>query len=216
VRVRIATPAALHIDDPALGGAPDGTTTDAMMGDILAGVADDTACFTAELLAGSPIERVQFFNRTELLEVIRPEAPPGLRLRVVWEGSEYRGRGRETVWTGEISVSGTSWGTVRPINKFNLDHKFAADATTLRFQGVTTGGFQAMEAPLASLDGMLSIRTNLITAEIPLRDLLAGEAVWEAGGLGRRMRAFLLPDAAPTALRFERRVASGTQQPLAA
>jgi hypothetical protein len=206
-RVTLATQAALHIDDPALGGAPDGHAASAMMGDILAGVADDTALFSAELLAGSPIERVQVFNRTELLEVIRPEAPLGLRLRVVWEGSEYRGRGRETVWTGEIGVSGTSWGAVRPINKFNLDHRFAADATTLRFQGVTTGGFQAMEAPLASLDGTLAIRTNLVTAEILLRDLLAGEAVWEAGGLGRRMRACLLPDAAPMAMRFERRVA---------
>ncbi|UPY35149.1 DUF3604 domain-containing protein [Sediminicoccus sp. KRV36] len=205
-RVTLATQAALHIDDPSLAGAPDAQTAQAMMGDILAGVADDTALFAAELMAGSPIERIQLFNRTELLEVIRPAAPLGQRLRVVWEGSEYRGRGRETVWTGEISVSGTSWGAVRPINKFNLDHKFAADATTLRFQGVTTGGFQAMEAPLLGLDGTLHIRTNLVTAEVPLRQLLAGEAVWEAGGLGRRMRAFLLPDAAPSVLRFERRV----------
>ncbi|MBS7792007.1 DUF3604 domain-containing protein [Roseococcus sp. SDR] len=206
-RASLATPAALHVDDPALGGAPDAQTATAMMGDILAGVADETALFTADILAGSPIERVQLFNRTELLEVIRPDAAPGLRLRVAWEGSEYRGRGRETIWTGEIGVSGTSWGTVKPINKFNLDHRFEADATTLRFQGVTTGGFQAMEAPLESLDGTLSIRTNLVTAEIPLRDLLQGEAVWEAGGLGRRMRAWLMPEDAPRAMRIERRVA---------
>lgn len=206
-RVTLANPAALHIDDPALGGAPDGRTAHAMMGDILAGVADDTALFSAEIMAASPIERVALFNRTELLEVIRPEAPPGLRLRVVWEGSEYRGRGRETAWTGEIGVTGTSWGEVRAVNRFNLDHKFAADARMLRFQGVTTGGFQAMEAPLASLDGALNIATNLVTASIPLPSLLEGEAVWEAGGLGRRMRAFLLPDAAPAAMRFERRVA---------
>ncbi len=206
-RVTLATAAAQHVDDPALGGAPDGHTTTAMMGDILAGVADDTALLTAEIMAASPIERVELRNRHELIEVLRPQVPLGLRLRVVWEGSEYRGRGRETEWKGEISVSGTTWSGVKPINKFNLDHPFAADATTLRFEGVTTGGFQAMEAQLASLDGTLTIATNLVQASVNLRDLLAGEAVWEAGGLGRRMRAFLLPDEAPGSMRIERTIA---------
>ena len=36
-RVTLASPARLHIDDPALGGPPDATVTSAMMGDILAG-----------------------------------------------------------------------------------------------------------------------------------------------------------------------------------
>jgi hypothetical protein len=177
-----------------------------MMGDILAGVTDATAIFSADIMAASPIERVELRNRHALLEVLRPDAPPGLRLRVVWEGSEYRGRGRETQWHGTISVAGNGWADVKPINKFNLDHPFAADGDTLRFEGVTTGGFQAMEARLASHAGTLTIDTNLVQASIPVRDLLAGEAVWEAGGLGRRMRAFLLPDDASGSMRFERQV----------
>ena len=207
VRVSLANEAALHVDDPALGGAPDGRTRTATMGDILAGVRDATARFEAEIMGASPIERIVLRNRTRVLETWRPEAPPGLRLRVVWEGSEYRGRGRETGWVGEIAVTGTTWRDVTAINRFNLDHRFEADATTLRFQGVTTGGFQAMEARLASLDGMLRIQTGLVQAEVPLRQLLEGEALWEAGGLGRRMRAFLLPDAAPTHVRLERDIA---------
>lgn len=206
VRVTLATPAMLHVDDPALGGPPDAMVNTAMMGDILAGVTDATALFTAEIMAASPIERVELRNRHALLEVLRPEAPPGLRLRVVWEGSEYRGRGRETEWRGSISVQGTQWSDVRPINRFNLDHPFAADADTLRFEGVTTGGFQAMEARLGSLDGVLTIDTNLVQARIPLADLLGGETIWEAGGLGRRMRAFLLPDEGAGTMRFERAV----------
>ena len=95
---------------------------------------------------------------------------------------------------------------MRPINRFNLDHRFEADATTLRFEGVTTGGFQAMDARLSNQDGTLTIATGLVQVQVPLRDLLAGEAVWEAGGFGRRMRAFLLPDDAPRAMVFERQV----------
>jgi hypothetical protein len=208
VAVRIGTPAAQHIDDPALGGAPDGQATQAMMGDILAGVTDASAEFTADILAGSPIERIELRNGRELVETIRPGGAPGLRLRVVWEGSEYRGRGRETSWVGTIGVSGgTSWGPVRAINRFNLDHRFEADATTLHFQGVTTGGFQAMEATLSDLDGVLRIETGLVKAEVALRELLAGEMRWEAGGLGRGMRAYLMPDDAPAAYRFTRRMA---------
>ncbi len=202
VGVTLAHPAARHIDDPALGGPPDDHTTQAMMGDILAGVQDDTALFTAEIMAASPIERVELRNRHELVEVFRPQAPLGLRLRVVWEGSEYRGRGRETEWRGEIALRGNGWSEVTPINKFNLDHRFEADGNTLRFEGVTTGGFQAMDAVLESLDGSLLIETNLVQASVRLRDLLAGEAVWEAGGLGRRMRAFLLPDNGATVMRI--------------
>jgi hypothetical protein len=208
VAVRLAAPAALHVDDPALGGAPDGMAAQAMMGDILAGVAEDSAVFEAEIMAASPIERIELRNGTELIETIRPGGPPGRRLSVVWQGSEYRGRGRETGWNGEISLEGgTRWGEVTAVNRFNLDHRFEADATTLRFQGVTTGGFQAMVAPLADLDGVLRIATNLVQAELPLRALLGGERRWEAGGLGRGMRAFLLPDAPVSAFRFSRRVA---------
>ncbi len=208
VKVTLAHPAQLHIDDPALDGAPDGETSEAMMGDILAQVQDEMALFTAEIMGSSPIERIELRNRTEHLETIRPEGAPGLRLRVVWEGSEYRGRGRETFWVGEIGLTGgTTWSGVRPINKFNLDHRFQADATSLKLQGVTTGGFQALEATLSDLDGTLKIETALVKAEIPLRDLLAGEQRWEAGGLGRRMRAFLLPDEPPAShLTFERRI----------
>lgn len=207
VQVTLAQEADRHVDDPALGGTPETRTARAMMGDILAGVRDEAALFRAEIMAGSGIERVQLFNRLELLETIRPEAPPGLRLRVVWEGSEYRGRGRETFWRGSIGLRGTSWSDVRPINRFNLDHRFETDATILQFQSVTTGGFQALEARLAAPDGTLVIDTNLVQAEIPLAALREGEWVQDAGGLGRRMRAVLLPDAAPTRMAFERRIA---------
>jgi hypothetical protein len=204
VTVTLAEEAERHVDDPALGGTAEARVREAMMGDILAGVRDASARFRAEIMAASPIERVQFFNRTELLETIRPAAPLGRRLRVLWEGSEYRGRGRETLWSGSIGLRGTTWQEVRPINRFNLDHRFEADATTLRFQGVTTGGYQAMDATLADGEGTLVIDTNLVQAEVPLASLGAGEWVQEAGGLGRRMRAFLLPDAAPSRLEFER------------
>ena len=206
VSVTLAHKAACHFDDPALGGAAEGYGTQAIMGDILAGVRDDSVLFQAEIMAGSAIERVELFNRTDLLETIRPPAPPGLRLRVLWEGSEYRGRGRETSWQGTIGLDGATWRAPQAINRFNLDHRFETGPTTLRFEGVTTGGFQALDVTLAGLDGTLVLDTNLIQATLPVAALRDREHVWEAGGLGRRMRAFLMPEAGLRRLVLQRQV----------
>lgn len=156
--------------------------------------------FGFEILAGAPVERVEIRNRTRLLETWRPYAAAdlGRRIRVLWEGSEYRGRGRETLWKGEIALAGNGWSGARPINRFNLDRRFDASATGLAFDGVTTGGFMGVEAMLEDpRAGTLSIRTNLVEAEIPVAELGLEHRAWEAGGLGRRVRAFRLPDTNP-------------------
>ncbi|MBX9700536.1 MAG: DUF3604 domain-containing protein, partial [Acetobacteraceae bacterium] len=196
----LAAPADLHRDDPSLGGAPVGRTARAGLGNILTGVADAEVEFGFEILAGAPVERVEIRNRTRLLETWRPYAAAdlGRRLRVLWEGSEYRGRGRETLWKGEIALTGNSWSGARPINRFNLDRRFDPSPAGLHFDGVTTGGFMGVEAMLADpRAGRLAIRTNLVEAEIPVAELGLEDRAWEAGGLGRRVRAFRLPDMNP-------------------
>jgi hypothetical protein len=211
VKVTLATPADLHEDDPALGGAPIGRTASAMMGDILTGVMDAEALFEAELAAAAPIERIELRNRTELVEVWRPygAADLGRRIRVIWEGSEYRGRGRETIWKGRIGIEGNRFGGTRPINRWNLDKPFAAAADGVAFEAVTTGGFAGMETVLEDAGaGTLVIETNLVQARIPVAEIGLEDHVFEAGGLGRRIRVFRLPDANPhRRVRLARRMA---------
>jgi len=208
-RVTLATEAAAHIDDPALGGASTSRTRHAMMGDILAGVTDPVARFSLDIQAASPIERVTLMNRTEVLETWRPDCPAGARrIRVMWEGSEYRGRGRETFWDGSVSLTGNGWSGVRPINRWNQDHRFAASAERLDFHGVTTGGAQGFEALLDDgVEGDLHIATNLVTATLPIAAIGAVDRRWDCGGLGRGLRVYRLADANPqTALRLARDV----------
>ncbi|WP_424139483.1 hypothetical protein [Roseomonas chloroacetimidivorans] len=211
VSATLATPAALYIDDPALGGAPDGSTAVAGMGDILAGVRDEAADFAAEVAAASPVERIEIRNRTELLDVWRPyaEADLGRRIRVVWEGSEYRGRGRETFWNGSVSLAENSWSGVAPINRWNVDKPFEADAGSVRFGSVTTGGFAGFEAVLDDpRAGTLRIDTGLVKAELDVSRIGFEDIVLEGGGLGRRVRVYRLPDINPhKTARLQRRVA---------
>jgi hypothetical protein len=208
--VTLATPAALHRDDPALGGAPVGRVTRAGLGAILAGVSDEAAGFAVEIQAGAPVERVEIRNRTALLETWRPfgKGDLGRRIRVLWEGSEYRGRGRETRWEGTLRLAGNTWREAWPINRFNLDRRFEADAAGLAFDGVTTGGFMGVEAMLnEARTGTLEIETNLVRASLPLATLGLEDQAFEAGGLGRRIRAFRLPDTNPhRRIRIERRI----------
>ncbi|MCX7686155.1 MAG: DUF3604 domain-containing protein [Acetobacteraceae bacterium] len=199
-RLDLDAPADLHRDDPALGRPAVDRAASAGMGAILSGVTGTHATFSFDLLAATPIERVDILNRGVLLERWRPYAPSdlGRRIRILVEGSEYRGRGRETRWTGSLTLTGNTWRNPTPVNRFNLDRRFDARPDGLDFDAVTTGGFSGVEAWLDDPGaGTLSIRTNLASAEIPLRDIGYEDTVWEAGGLGRRIRAFRLPDVNP-------------------
>jgi hypothetical protein len=41
-------------------------------------------------------------------------------MRVLWEGSEYQGRDRETIWDGHAELSSNSFENIVAINKYNL------------------------------------------------------------------------------------------------
>ncbi len=92
--------------------------------------------------------------------------------------------------------------------RWNVDKPFAADAASVRFQAVTTGGFGGFDAMLDDArGGVLTIDTGLVKAELPIADIGFEDRVFEAGGLGRRIRVFRLPDENPhRAFRFAREV----------
>jgi hypothetical protein len=56
-------------------------------------------------------------------------------------------------------------------------------------------------------NGTLKIDTPLVKEEIPIKDIGLNDLVFDAGGIGRRIRVFRLPDENPhQALTIERRV----------
>jgi hypothetical protein len=133
VRADFAGGALLFSDDPNLGGAAGTPVRSAMMGDILRSN-DAEVEFSVNAIASAPIERVEIRNGLEVLETWRPYAEPasecstggialGRRIRVIWEGSEYRGRGRQTVWDGGCTLDGNRFEHIAPINLWNLDKK---------------------------------------------------------------------------------------------
>ncbi|MGH7684627.1 MAG: DUF3604 domain-containing protein, partial [Vulcanimicrobiaceae bacterium] len=169
----------------------------AMMGDIVKTAAGN-ALFEIDLLAPSPIERIEIRNGLELIETYRPydRAALGKRIRVIWEGSEYRGRGRETIWDGKAALRGNAIARVNPINFYNLDKRIDVPSPSeLVWQALTTGGHGGFDAWLRDArSGTLEITTKLVQCSVPVEEIGLDDAVFDAGGLRRRVRIFRLPD----------------------
>ncbi len=199
-RVALAGEAALYEDDPATGAAPVGAVREALMGDILMGGPEEVD-FSLEVSAGAPIERIELRDGPRLLEVWRPytEEDLGSRVRFLWEGAEYRGRGRQCFWDGEASLEGNTFVSMRPINRWNLDKRCdLVSPTKVAWTGVTTGGFGGFEAALEKRSaGVLRFTTPHVSGELAVADLGLEDTVLKAGGLGRQLRLFRLPDANP-------------------
>ena len=196
-RASFDSEAKLYADDPNLGAAMHTSVRQAMMGDIVQS-SDKSVAFSIDAHASAPIERLEIRNGLDVLETWRPydDAALGRRIRVIWEGSEYRGRGRQTIWDGGCILDGNSFERIAPINMWNLDKKIERTGPgTLSWTALTTGGFGGFDAWLADpQSGRLRIDTALVKCDIAVADIGRDDLVFDAGGIKRRIRIFRLPE----------------------
>ncbi|WP_425403666.1 DUF3604 domain-containing protein [Hwanghaeella sp.] len=199
-RVDFASEATMFEDNPDWGETPQHSVMSAMMGDILRSE-DKEVTFRIDVHGAAPIERIDIRNGLETVEIFRPytEEDLGSRIRVLWEGSEYRGRGRETIWDGCAELTGNSFESLTPINRYNLDKRFdQVGANRLEWTALTTGGFGGFDAVLSDPDaGVIKIDTALVKEEIAIADIGRDEMIFANGGIDRRIRIFRMPDENP-------------------
>lgn len=211
VEASFAGPAFRYAVDPLLDPASvPHAVQRAMMGDIVR-VEPGRATIAVRVDAAVPIERIDLRCGPRTLETIRPyrEADLGARIRVVWEGAEYRGRGRMTTWDGSLEVVGNRIASFEPINFWHLDKRLERSAgDRLQWESVTTGNFAGADLRLGvPSSGELRIDTPHVKTALDLADVGLDDAVFEAGGLARRVRVFRLPDVNPhRSIAFEREV----------
>lgn len=199
-RVVFDRPAERFDEDPNLGPTTSEPVTEAMMGDILKADGGEIT-FRIDAHGSAPIERIEIRNGLDVLETCRPFAGSdlGSRIRVVWEGSEYRGRGRETHWDGHAELSANAFVRLRPINRYNVDKRFEQTAPgRVEWNALTTGGFGGFDAWLEDGNaGTLKIHSELVKAEIKVGDIGLDDLVFENGGINRRIRVFRMPEENP-------------------
>jgi hypothetical protein len=150
------------------------------------------------VLGAAPIERVDVLNGRDTIDTIKPfsENELGSRIRILWEGAEYRGRGRETVWDGFTELSGNTAGNFRVINFWTPEKEVHMQSgRRLDWRSMTTGGFSGFDLYLEkSFEGMLDIHTAVIDVSIEIAKITYNDTIFNAGGLGRKIRIFRLPD----------------------
>ena len=171
-----------------------------MMGDIVQSSASE-ATLKLNVLAHSPIERIEIRNGTEVLETFRPYAATDLgnRIRVIWSGAEYRGRGRQSTWTGRAVFKGCRIERLAKINAWNHERRLErCSRDTVEWDAITTGNFGGFDVWLeegAKVE--LDLTTNRGAIRKPLETIGLEDTVLEAGGLERRLRVFRLPEENP-------------------
>ncbi|WP_226575541.1 DUF3604 domain-containing protein [Acuticoccus sediminis] len=180
----------------------------AIMGDIVR-VAGGEVTLAVRIEAHAGIERVELRDGAAPLEVIRTygEEDLGNRIRVLWAGAEYRGRGRDTLWTGRARFAGASIDRFETVNHWNKEQMLEQrGGESVSFKGVTTGNFMGFDAWLTATDGsVLTVETNRGTLERSLAGIGLDPIVMDAGGLDRRLSVQRLPEARlARSLSFER------------
>src|SRR6185437_7930104 len=136
-----AAPVELCDDDPALGPAATRAATSVQMGDIVR-PAGQPMRLEVEAIGSAPIERIDIFHGPHLAHSERPEGSgPGRRIRLQWQGAEYRGRGREVLWTGGLVLENACFTRAEAVNFLNPEHvlQVLEPGRRLGWRSVTTG-----------------------------------------------------------------------------
>ncbi len=201
VRAALAGGGRLFDEDPkAFPDTGSRTVNEVMMGDIVQ-TSDASVTLKVEVSAQTPIERIEIRNGMDVLKTVRGfgAGELGERIRVVWSGAEYRGRGRETNWKGRASFGGAAIRRMAKINAWNHERTLEQHGTdTVVFDAITTGNFGGFDVWLDHTEGRtLDVSTNLGTLRVPLAEIGLEDTVMEAGGLERKIRVFRLPEENP-------------------
>lgn len=196
-----SSPGVLYHDDPRHGRDKGYSADQATMGDIVHLPSGEVE-LSVDIRASSPIERVDLFNGLEHVETIRPytQEDLGARIRVLWEGAEYRGRFRQVIWDGSVFLSENEVLSSSAINFFNRDKTLDQTApNTLSWRALTTGNIGGFDMGLRDpYSGTLKIETPLIKAGVPIEEIGFEDEVFDASGvLPRYLKLFRLPDENP-------------------
>ena len=199
VRAELGAAGELFMRDPSLGPTASEPASRLIMGDI-ARVADDEVELTIDIEPSAPIERVDIYDGLDLIETVRPygEADLGARIRLTYEGAEYRGRARTTIWDGALTLTGNEIKRAEMFNNWNVDRGIQSqDAGGLSWKAVTTGNYGGIDLWLSDATaGRLSVTTQHGDVSLDISEIGIEGHVVEAGGLERRLRLQRLPETA--------------------
>lgn len=198
VEVICTNEADLFLRDPAVHEGAGGVRTRRLiMGDI-ARVADDEVEISVTVKGSAPIERIEILDGERVIMCHRPYGPGeiGARVRLMYQGAEYRGRARTTTWDGGLAIEGNEIARTAVINNWNLDRGIQRqNAHGLAWKAVTTGNYGAIDIWLKNgLEGRISFETRHAHGQRDIASLGFERHIFSAGGLDRAVTLYRLPE----------------------
>ena len=185
-------------EDPNIGHADEFPVRHVLMGDIIRpnGV---PMKLLVETIGTAPLESVEILHGTQVVQTARPFTATdlGRRIRILWQGAEYRGRGRETFWQGSVKITGNRIVSFASVNFLNPERRVeeTVAGASLAWTSVTTGNLAGIDIWLeAASAGTLRVETNVVSGEVDLCKLADDAVVFDGGGLGRKLSAYRLPE----------------------
>lgn len=171
--------------------------------------------FAVEVAGTAGLERLELFRGLE--SVYRHSGQPGgplNRIKVIWSGAENMQRNRNTLWDGQLTVTG---GRVRGARGYRFDYPTEGirdwDANRVTWQSRTAGDEDGVILDIEELDNAtLSFDTKPARFSVPLRQITGEDWVYAAGGLDRRVVLRRVAEHYPRDLGFnwtDRQVPSG-------
>jgi hypothetical protein len=190
--------AELFLRDPAVHErAESRRTRRLMMGDI-ARLGDDEVEVAVTVEGSAPIERVEILDGERVVDCYRPysAADLGPRVRLMYQGAEYRGRARTTTWDGGLAIEGNAIRRTAVINNWNLDRGIQRqNASGIAWKAVTTGNYGAIDMWLErGLEGRLTFETRHVHGQRAIASLGFERHIFSAGGLDRAVMLYRLPE----------------------
>jgi len=201
VEADLSQPSTLFHRDPNCYDNPDKeTVTRVMMGDIVRSEAGSVK-LDIHVNAHAPVEKIEVRNGEEVVKTLRPYAPAteknSARIRVLWSGAEYRGRGRQTNWTGRARFAGCNITAMQKINAWNHERKLAQNGSdTIEWDAMTTGNYGGFDVWLDvnSSDAAVDLTCNYGVLQTDTISLDAEGVQLDAGGLKRQVNVYRLPE----------------------
>ena len=196
VHVIFDEPANRFDADPRLGPVEASATSTLIMGDI-ASTDLKVARLHLDVAAHAPILRIDVLNGRDVVASLpgyRSHAT-NRRLRVLFHGAEYRGRGRQTRWQGKAHVDASrilafsgvcAWNRERPLH--------CRGDKEVVFDVLTTGNFVGFDAVLEPWSGHIVLEAGHVDVTVPLEETGVEPLVIDAGGLERHVSLTRLPE----------------------
>jgi len=158
------------------------------------------ALLSVNITGTAPIESVEIRNGLDTIGTFRPydnnDICHSKRLKIVWSGSELRGRARMVSWDGTLQLIGNTISSARAVNLWNEHHPLKLiDDNHLEWESITTGGVAGIILTLKEANtGQIEIETAQGNISIDVNSTGISPKTWNYGGLDKHLKIYRLPD----------------------